>query len=132
MIVTAVVQIQVMHLLLFSPGRRSKFSYGDWDTSERSKTALILLKQVDEPTCLSFGANALNTGLSSKGRVINTAEQGLSIDQARISVAKSCANSVSRAGGAAVFAVQPTRRAGFASLRHGGSDTVPRARRFFH
>ena len=113
MIITAVMQIQVMHLLLFSLGMRSKFSYGVWETSERSKTALILLKQVDEPTSLSFGANALNTRLSSKGRVINAAEQGLSVEEARISVSKSWANSVFKAyaGDAAVFAVQPMRRA---------------------
>ena len=77
MIITAVMQIEVMHLLLFSLGRRSKFSSGVWDTSEMSKTALILLEQADEPTLLSFGASALNNGLSPKGRVINTAGQGL-------------------------------------------------------
>lgn len=40
-----------------------QFSYGVWDALEKNKTALILLKQVDEPTSLGFGANALNTGL---------------------------------------------------------------------
>lgn len=131
-IITAVVQIQVMHLLLFF-WEKVQFSYGVWDALERNKTALILLQQVDEPTSLGFGANALNTGLSSKERVINAAEQGLSVEQARISVSKSHANSVFRAyaGDAAVFAVQPMRRAVFASLRHGGFGTVPRERSFF-
>lgn len=81
MIVTAVLQIQVMHLLLFSPGRRSKFSYRVWDTSERSKPALILLKEVDQPMSLSLGANALIIGLSSKGRITDAAEQGLSVNR---------------------------------------------------
>lgn len=48
-----------------------------------------------------------------KERVIHAAEQGLSVEQARISVSKSHANSVFRAyaGDAAVFAGQPMRRA---------------------
>lgn len=92
MSITAVMQIQVMHLLLFSLGRRSKFSYRFWVTLERTKPALILLEQVDEPLSLSCGANALNAELSSKGRVINAAEQGLSGERARGSVSKSCAN----------------------------------------
>lgn len=73
MILTAATQVRGTHLLLFSLGRRSKLCYGVWDASERSKPALILLKQVEEPPSLSFGANALSTGLLLKGGKINSA-----------------------------------------------------------
>lgn len=118
MIITAVLQTRVTHLLLFSLGRRSKFSYGVCDAFERNRAALVLPKQADEPTSLSCGANALSTGLLSKGRVRNAAERGCQWNGPGFRYL----NPVQ---------TQRLRRAVSASLRLGGFGRVPKLRSCF-
>lgn len=124
----------VVHWMLFSSGRRSKFSSGVWDAWERSKEAFQLLKHIDDHTSLSFGTNGLNTAIvrREKKREKSREEQRLSAAQSRISESTFCANSVVSAptGVAAVFAVQTMRRPVFASLRSEVCGTVPRASLF--